>query len=329
MGSSLRWTEGMGRLSQEADFIAALRRFATHPAARGLVDDAAVLPFAGTLVLTHDMLVEGVHFLPGDPPADVAWKLVAVNLSDLAAKGAAPLGVLAGCGLGDDSAWDALFAEGLGRALAAFDVALLGGDTVRMPPGAPRTLGLTAIGRAPECGAPARDGAHAGDLLWVSGTIGDASIGLRIARGEIDGPADLLDRYRRPQPRLALGAALAGHVDAMADVSDGLLIDAARMAAASGLRVAIDLDSVPWSEAIVAICGPGRPARIAAATGGDDYELLFAASPAATESILAFRQPYELRLSCIGRFEAGDGLSLHDGGGVVPLPARLGYEHGA
>lgn len=316
-------------MSQEADFIAALRRFATDPAARGLVDDAAVLPFAGTLVLTHDMLVEGVHFLPHDPPGDVAWKLVAVNLSDLAAKGAAPLGVLAGCGLGGDPMWDAAFAEGLGRALTALDVALLGGDTVRMPIGAPRTLGLTALGRAPASGAPSRDGAQPGDMLWVSGTIGDAGPGLRIARGEVDGSAALLTRYRRPQPRLALGQALAPHVHAMADISDGLLIDAARMAAASGARIMIDLDAVPMSEALVAFGGADTPARIAAVTAGDDYELLFAAPPSASDTLLAFRQPFGLRLSRVGQVEAGEGLILHDGGGVVPLPARLGYEHGA
>lgn len=122
-------------MTRESDFIAALRSLATHPAARGLVDDAAVLPVAGAIVLTHDMLVEGVHFLAGDPPGDVAWKLVAVNLSDLAAKGAAPLGVLIGYGFGGGTDWDARFVAGLAEALAAFDVPLLGGDTVAMPIG--------------------------------------------------------------------------------------------------------------------------------------------------------------------------------------------------
>ncbi|TVV70861.1 thiamine-phosphate kinase [Sphingomonas solaris] len=321
-------------MTHEAAFIAALRALATDPAARGLRDDAAVLPVAaGDLVLTHDMLVEGVHFLPDDPPGDVAWKLVAVNLSDLAAKGAAPLGLLMGCGLagggpdGDDT-WDAGFVAGLGATLAAFAVPLLGGDTVRMPPGGPRTLGLTAIGRAPACGAPIRGGARAGDVLWASGTIGDAGAGLAIARAG-RGDATLRDRYRRPAPRLAAGIALAPHVTAMADISDGLLIDAGRMAEASGLRAAIDLDAVPLSPALAAWGGQDRAARLAAATAGDDYELLFAAPPSATATLLALRQPLALNLTPIGWFEAGTGLALTDRAGAMPLPERLGYEHGA
>ena len=135
----------------EADFIARLRAIATDPAARGLADDAA--EWEG-LVLTHDMIVEGIHFLPDDTPQDVAWKLVAVNLSDLAAKGAAPVGILVGYSLGDD-AWDAAFVEGLDVALRRFGIILLGGDTVRVPAGAPRSFGLTAVGRAPAGGAPA------------------------------------------------------------------------------------------------------------------------------------------------------------------------------
>ena len=165
----------------EAAFIARLRAFATDPAARELNDDAAVLvpPAGHALVLTKDMLVEGVHYLPDDPPADVAWKLVAVNLSDLAANGAEPLGVLLGYQLGENQ-WDAGFAAGFAAALTHFGVALLGGDTVAAR--GPRTLSLTALGAAPEGGAPSRAGARAGDLLWVSGTIGDAGIGLDRAR---------------------------------------------------------------------------------------------------------------------------------------------------
>lgn len=317
-------------MSREAAFIAALRKIATDPAARGLADDTAVLSVAaGELVLTHDMLVEGVHFLATDPPGDVAWKLVAVNLSDIAAKGAVPIGVLAGCGLGDDPAWDAAFVTGLGAALRALDTPLLGGDTVRMPAGAPRTLGLTTIGRAPVTGAPPRSGARAGDILWTTGTIGDAGAGLRIALGETEGPVVLLERYRRPMPRLAAGQALAPLVHAMADISDGLLIDTGRMAAASGLAVEMDLAAVPLSDALIAFAGDTRAARIAAATAGDDYELLFTAPAAATAAISTLSQPLGLRLSAIGRFAAGTGLALVDRGEAVPLPERLGYEHGA
>ena len=276
----------------ESEFLALLRPLATHPAARGLADDAAVL---GDLVFTHDMLVEGVHFLPTDPPGDVAWKLLAVNLSDLAAKGATPLGVLLGYPLGDGD-WDAAFVDGLAQALAHFDVPLLGGDTVK----GPRVLSLTAIGRSAH--APPRSGAKPGDALYVTGTIGLAGLGLR---GE--GGPEALAAYRRPVPRLAEGQALAPIVHAMMDVSDGLLIDAARMAEASGLAVAIDLDAVP-------IAGD----RMAAITAGDDYELLFAAPAGLALPVAATR---------IGTFAIGAGLSLHAESGPVPLPDRLGWVH--
>lgn len=274
----------------------------------------------GTLVLTHDMLVAGVHFLAQDPPGDVAWKLVAVNLSDLAAKGARPLGALLGFTLGDD-AWDRAFAEGLERALTAFDLPLLGGDTVSAPA---RVLGLTALGSAVPP-VPSRGGARPGDLLWVSGTIGDAGAGLRILKGE-PGPSDfLVERYRTPRPRLEAGRRLAPLVAAMMDVSDGLLIDAARMATASGCRALIELETIPLSEPYLAFAGE---ASLDAATAGDDYELLFAARAQDATAILALAEEIGLPFSRIGRFEAGAGLALSDRGASVPLPARLGFEHG-
>jgi thiamine-monophosphate kinase len=271
------------------------------------------------------MVVEGVHFLPSDPPGDVAWKLVAVNLSDLAAKGARPVGVLMGYTLRGDEGWDAAFVDGLGKALRAFGVPLLGGDTVASP--GPRTLGLTAVGEAAGP-VPSRAGAKAGDLLWVSGTIGDAGAGLRIASGEAEGPAALVERYRLPRPRLEAGQALASLVSAMMDVSDGLLIDAQRLAAASGLEAEIELDSVPLSQALLEFAGEGREARLAAATAGDDYELLFAAPHERAAEILRLSDELGLPLSRIGRFAQGTGLSLTERGEPVPLPERLGYQHG-
>ena len=300
----------------EAEFIGRLRALATHSAARGLADDAAVL---GDLVLTHDMIVEGVHYLAIDPPGDVAWKLVAVNLSDLAAKGAVPEGVLLGYPLGDP-AWDAAFVDGLGVALAALGVALLGGDTVSAPPGAPRMIGMTALGRSAH--APDRRGARAGDDLWLIGAIGEAGAGLAIARGA-PGPDALLAAYRRPQPLLAQGHAIAPHATAMADVSDGLLIDAARIAAASNLAVAIDLDAVPRSAALTAFAGDDRAARLAAVTAGDDYALILALDPAAAPAAAA------LGAVRIGRFVRGTGLTLADRDGAVAVPGRLGWEHAA
>lgn len=275
------------------------------------MDDAAVV---GGLVLTTDTLVEGVHFLATDPAADVAWKLVAVNLSDLAAKGALPEGVLLNYPL-TDAAWDAAFLSGFAEALAIFACPLIGGDTVSLPPGAPRVLTLTALGR--DAAAPARGGALAGDALWVTGTIGDAGAGLRIAQGA-PGPDRLLARYRRPRPRLAQGRVLAPLVHAMSDVSDGLLIDAARMAAASGLAITIDLAAVPLSADYVAFVGGDPDARLAAATAGDDYELLFALTAGLDPPADA---------ACIGRFAPGVGLSVTHQGSPAPLPPRLGWEH--
>jgi thiamine-monophosphate kinase len=280
----------------EAEFIAALRTLARDPAARGLLDDVAVL---GDLVFTHDMIVEGVHFLADDPPEDVAWKLAAVNLSDLSAKGAEPVGCLLGYTLGP-TAWNAAFIKGLREVLEAHAMTLLGGDTVKA--NGPRSFSLTAIGRASH--VPSRSGARAGDALYVTGTVGRAGMGLKLLQSGCTGPE--VDAYRRPRPRLAEGRALAPHVHAMMDVSDGLLIDASRMAEASGLALAIDLDAVP-------VCGEA----LKAVTAGDDYELLFAAPSG----------PLPVAAACIGRFEAGAGLTLNRSGAPMGLPARLGWTH--
>ncbi|MDR6787115.1 thiamine-monophosphate kinase [Sphingomonas sp. BE138] len=288
----------------EADFLARLRTLPLHPGAGGLRDDTAAL--AG-LTLTTDTLVEDVHFLSGDPPRDVAWKLVATNLSDLAAKGALVEGILLNYPL-RDPAWDVAFLDGLDDALRTLACPLVGGDTVTLPAGAPRILTVTAIGR--DAAAPPRSGARAGDALWVTGTIGDAGAGLAIAQAGHGDPA-LLARYRRPVPRLAEGRALAPLVHAMMDVSDGLLIDAARMAAASGLAVTVDLAAVPLA--------PGIADPLAAATAGDDYELLFAAPAALALPFPATR---------VGTFATGTGLSLTQDNRLIPLPARLGYQHG-
>jgi thiamine-monophosphate kinase len=289
-------------MSSEAAFHARLRGLATDPAARGLMDDAALL---GDLVLTTDTLVEGVHYLASDPPESVGWKLAAVNLSDLAAKGAVPLGCLLNYALSGDEDWDAAFLEGLAEALDRYRMPLLGGDTVS----GTRSHSLTAIGRA--ANPPSRSGAQAGDALWVTGTIGGAGAGLAIARGG-DGPAQLLDRYRRPVPRLAEGIALARHVHAMMDVSDGLLLDASHMAHASGLAVSVELASVPLSPHLID--------PLAAATAGDDYELLFAAPAGLTPPVPA---------TLIGHFAPGTGLTLTEAGEPIPLPASLGYLHGS
>jgi thiamine-monophosphate kinase len=286
----------------EPRLLERLRALATHPAARGLADDAAVLawPLGLDLVATSDMLAEGVHFTPYCPPADIGWKLVAVNLSDLAAMGAKPVAVLMGAGIGGDRdpAWAEALVAGVGQALARYTVPLVGGDTIRAPDGS--VLALTALGSVPPGAALGRGGAGEGDDLWVSGTIGDAGLGLGIARGAPGDPA-LLKRYRRPTPRLALGLALRGIATAAIDVSDGLFLDAARLAEASGLAAAIEGASIPLSD-------PARASGVgiaALAAMGDDYELLFAAPVAerATLAVLAADEAHSI--TRIGRLVAG------------------------
>ncbi len=312
---------------RERDLIAQLLApLATDKAARGLTDDTAVWlpPLGRELVLTHDTLAAGVHFLPDDPPSDVAWKLLATNLSDLAAKGATPAGVLLSLGLGvaTDDAWLRGFVSGLARGLERWNVALFGGDTIS---GLVQVvLGLTAIGHVEPGMARARSGAKAGDQLWVSGSVGDAGLGLAVAQGRLPHDKYLLNRFRRPEPRLALGAALSPVVHAMMDVSDGVLIDAQRMAAASGLAVTVDLAALPLSPAATALT-PDDAARLQRATAGDDYELLFAAAPGSDFAVLAAGQ--RLALTCIGSFGDGAGLRVRGADGADCTPERLGWEH--
>ena len=265
MASLTRWRKRSAKpLTGELAFIAALRGLATHPGARGFDDDCAVIEFGGeTLVLTHDAMAEGVHFLAGQDPADVAWKLVASNMSDLAAKGAEPVGVLLGYMLGGD---DARFLAGLGEALAYYGAPLLGGDTIAGVGG--QVLGLTALGRATHRPVPSRAGAQVGDGLWITGPVGAAMLGLEALRS---GSGDSL-AYRRPRALLAEGQALAPLVTAMMDVSDGLLLDAARMARASTATFAISAAAVP-----IAVT---EARRAEALRWGEDYQLLFTAHPA-------------------------------------------------
>jgi thiamine-monophosphate kinase len=307
----------------ELAFIDKLRLLATDPAARGLDDDAAVI---GDLVLTHDMLAQDVHFLSSDPPASVGWKLVAVNLSDLAAKGAEPIAALMGMTLLGDEEWEEKFLGGVAAACEAYGVALIGGDTIALAPGTPRVLGLTAIGRGGER-IPSRSGGRPGDALWLVGTLGDASAGLELLQddGEAEGP--LVEAYRRPVPQLAAGRQLAPHASAMMDVSDGLLLDLKRLCLASQCAAEVDLDAIPLSRGYGAMLGTGRSSRLRAATGGDDYALL-AALPSDFDP-LRLSLPAGTILSRIGALAGGEGIRLFDRSGEVPLPEQLGYEHRA
>lgn len=287
----------------EASFIDALRSLPLTTPARGLCDDVAVLEVGGeTLVLTHDAMVEGRHWLPGQDMADVAWKMVAVSLSDLAAKGAEPVGVLIGHTLGEG---DARFVEGLREVLEAYRVPLLGGDTVAGV-GA-RTLGCTAIGRATHRPVPSRAGAKAGDAIWVTGTLGAAMLGFEALRDATGGDSTA---YRRPSPLLAEGCALAPHVTAMMDISDGLLLDAWRMACASGVTFTLDGAAVP-------VAAPAR--RDECLRWGDDYQLLFTAPAGLALPVPASR---------IGTVERKAEAPLLLDRAPLNDSAGLGYQHG-
>lgn len=263
-------------------------------------DDAAVLEIGGeALVLTHDVIAEGVHYLSGQDPADVAWKLVATNMSDLAAKGAAPLGVLVGYQLGGD---DARFLAGLGEALRHYAAPLLGGDTFAAPGG--KVLGLTAIGRATYRPVPSRSGARPGDAVWVTGALGAALAGFEALQA---GTGESL-AYRRPRALLAEGQALAPLVSAMMDISDGLLLDAARLAGASDVTLALDSAAVP-------IALP-EARRTEALRWGEDYQLLFTL-PGDSEPPIPARRIGAVR-------EPGPAPLLLDG---EPPSEPLGYQH--
>jgi thiamine-monophosphate kinase len=306
----------------EAEAIERLRRFATDPAARGLADDAAL--FEG-LVITHDSIAQGVHFLPGDPAGSVGWKLVAVNLSDLAGKGATPAAAVLSLTISSDSIWDEAFLTGVEAACTSYGLPLIGGDTIALPDGAPRVFGLTAIGRAGPR-TPSRGGGKPGDRLWLVGTVGDSAAGLALLLADAKAAGLLVDSYRRPIPQLVAGQALAPHATAMMDVSDGLLIDARRLAAASGCTATIDLAALPLSDAFIAERGDTPEERLFAATGGDDYALL-AALPAEFDP-LRLSLPSGTSIRCIGTLGAGGAmLRLVSNGNPIALPETLGHEH--
>src|SRR6185369_5236069 len=196
---------------REKEVIERLRGIATAPEARGLLDDVAVLD---GLVLTHDSIAEGVHFLSSDPAASVGWKLVAVNLSDLAAKGATPAGALLSLTISGPGEWEQHFIDGVEAACESYGLPLLGGDTIKLPVGALRVLGLTAIGRVKNF-APHRSGGQPGDALWLVGTVGDAAVGLCQLMDDRNATGPLVDIYRRPVPQLSAGEVLAPHAHAM------------------------------------------------------------------------------------------------------------------
>jgi thiamine-monophosphate kinase len=307
------------QMTSESAFIELMRGIATGPAARGLNDDVAVLEIGGSsIILTQDMMAENVHWLPGADAYDVAWKLVSVNLSDLAAKGAQPLGVMLSFMLGADD-WDSGFAAGLSAALKHYDVPLLGGDTVSNPDGN-RSISLTAIGAATHIPIPSRSGAKPGDGVFVTGTLGDAKAGFDVIQSGDEGFDELRAAFNKSNALLDEGRMLAPFVTAMMDISDGLLIDAQRMAEASKVAIAIDIANVPLSQSYSALYGDNHDMRIMASSWGDDYQLLFTAPVDAVLPVMATK---------VGQVSVGSGLSLHDGNSPISLPKQLGYQHSA
>jgi thiamine-monophosphate kinase len=321
---------GLGEFGRIRRFFAPL----AGPGGLGLIDDAALVdcPAGHRLVVTVDQLVEGVHYLPGDPPDLVARKLLRRNLSDLAAMGAAPRHYLLTTALPAslDDEWVRRFAEGLGEDQRRFDVALIGGDSVSTP--GPASLTLTAIGEVAVGKEVRRGGAREGDRVWVSGTIGDAFLGLKVLRGEYpelspDDRAALIARFRLPEPRCGLGARLAGLAHALIDVSDGLLADLGHICEASGVGAEIALPQVPLSKAAERVTAGDEAMRAKLATGGDDYELLLTAPPQAGEGMAALAAELSVPITDIGAIVAGDTVRLLDGGGQEIAVEATGWRH--
>jgi len=331
-------TKGKQPISGEDALIARyFKPLATDPGAFNLGDDAAVLkPSGDDIVVTTDAIVEGVHFLADDPPDTVARKALRVNLSDLAAKGATPAGFVLTLALrAADDAWLTPFARGLGSDAGLFGCPLLGGDTVSTP--GPLTISIAAFGRVPAGKMVRRSGAKPGDRVMVTGTIGDAALGLDILKGgpvaaaladDAGARAMLIGRYRVPQPRNALAKAVRNHARAAMDVSDGLAGDLAKLCGVSGVSAVIDAPSIPLSPAAAALLVRGTVDIETIVSGGDDYEVLCTIPEDSFEAFVQAAGQAGVAVSSIGVIVAGSSVpSFLDGEGrEIALP-RLSYSH--
>jgi thiamine-monophosphate kinase len=294
----------------------------------GVGDDAALLecPPGAQLVATTDTLVAGVHFPRSVPPAAIGHRALAVNLSDLAAMGARPAWALLALTLPEaDEQWLTEFAAGFSALARAHEVALVGGDTTR----GPLTVTVQLLGHVPHGRALTRSGGRPGDLLFVSGSPGDAGAGLAIEQGRLIAPADaapyLRERFLLPTPRVALGERLRGYARACIDVSDGLLGDAAKLASASGAGLEIWFMDLPVSRALSAALGPDA-ARELALTAGDDYELVFAVDPARAAELERELPPSQWNYRQIGVLRAAPGAAVTRDGTVMEF-SHSGYQH--
>lgn len=322
----------LGEFELIAQYFAPLA--ADAPGAFGLRDDAAVIPLpAGEeLVVTTDAMLDGVHFLIKDGAARIARKLLRVNLSDLAAKGARPIGYQLAIALPEELAndeWLSAFCGGLAQDQKAFGIALYGGDTVRSPDRL--MLNVTAFGAVPAGTMLRRGLAQAGDDLYVTGSIGDAALGLEVKLNHrlFSAAATMFfdARLHLPTPRLAFGQALRSLAHAAMDVSDGLVQDAGHIASASGLRAVIHAEAVPLSLATRQAVTDDKSLLSTVLTGGDDYELLFAAPSQRAQDIAALSRRVGLVATRIGRLESGSGVLVVDGRGQPLDLVRGGFQH--
>ena len=340
-------TSGAGASGEDCLIARYFKPLATDPGAFGLTDDAAILKALGEdIVVTTDAIVEGVHFLSDDPPHTIAKKALRVNLSDLAAKGATPAGFVLTLALRKvdeakidetkiDKTWLAAFAGGLGEDAGVFNCPLLGGDTVSTP--GPLMVSITAFGRVAPSKMVRRSGAKPGDHVVVTGTIGDAALGLDIlTKGKVatalanDATSRdmLIDRYRVPQPRNILAPAIRAHAHAAMDVSDGLAGDLAKLCAASGVSAVIDLKSVPLSRAASAALVTNVVGVADIVSGGDDYEILCTVAPAAFEDFVRMAQSAGVAVCSIGIIVDGEpSPKWLDAEGDEMRLSRLSYSH--
>ncbi|MET3838629.1 thiamine-phosphate kinase [Bradyrhizobium sp. OAE829] len=312
------------------------RPIATDPGAFNLDDDAAALkPDGDDIVVTTDAIVEGVHFLPDDPPDTVARKALRVNLSDLAAKGAVPAGFVLTLALRDtDEAWLKPFAAALGEDAAQFGCPLLGGDTVSTS--GPLMVSVTAFGRVPSGKMVHRSGAKPGDRVLVTGTIGDAALGLAVLGGgkvhaavsDIAARDLLVGRYRVPQPRVVLAEIVRDHAGAAMDVSDGLAGDLTKLCGVSGVSAAIDLESIPLSDTARDLLSRGIVGIETLIAGGDDYEILCTVAEDRVDAFVQAAQGAGVAVSSIGTVLAGSGApKFLDGQGGEIVLKRRSYSH--
>jgi thiamine-monophosphate kinase len=313
------------------------RPIATEPGAFDLGDDAAALKTDGDdIVVTTDAIVEGVHFLSSDPPDTVARKALRVNLSDLAAKGAVPAGFVLTLALRNaDEAWLKPFAKALGEDATQFGCPLLGGDTVSTP--GPLMISITAFGRVPTGKMVHRNGAKPGDRVVVTGTIGDATLGLAILKsGKVaDATANdaaarnlLIGRYRVPQPRSALAEIVRAHASAAMDVSDGLAGDLAKLCGVSGVSAVIDMESIPLSDPARDLVSRRIVGIETLIAGGDDYEVLCTIPEDRVDAFAAAARLASVQVTSIGMVVAGASApKFIDGQGSEVALERLSYSH--